>query len=92
MTKPEVVHHDRKAYDIVNNIIEAHWAATKYFGTGMNLDRFLSEEEEWAHENYRPSDPVEAAKWDITPAWEVFTGVEEARAKAEEKKALAAAG
>ena len=62
--KPEVVHHNREAHDIVENLIGAHWKAAECFGCGFNEDDFLTEDMWFAYLNYWPSDPQEAAEWD----------------------------
>ena len=62
--KPEVVHHNREAHDIVENLIGAHWTAAERFGCDFNEDDFVTEEMWLAYLNYWPSDPQEAAEWE----------------------------
>ena len=64
LTMPEPVHHDKEAYDLVMNIIGAHWNAFEYFGGTFDEKDFSTEEQQWVQDHYFPTDPVELAEWE----------------------------
>jgi hypothetical protein len=66
MTKPEVVHHNKEAHDVVENLIEANWKAHETFGGEFNEDNFVTEDMWFAYLNYWPTDPVELAELEYT--------------------------